>query len=552
MTKKRTLQILRGTTLQNNAYTGSAGELTMDTTKNELRLHDGSTAGGHKVGINTTNASDGYFLSYNTITHDVVWKPLQELIPQLSNVQGMQRNHAQQYVDNAFKAGNTEIEFHTNMTVEQIRNKSRDLYVTVSRWKRSKRHTEDIDGNDIEIRNRGKYSVMNDQRVKLNEKMYCWRVLADSTLDENNPLRYKFFYTEDNYSDVVADLYSDDPIVWVSCDQITPSNYATCLNALTSNAGYSPSDIGSTSNTIRYEAGDIDTFVHNGDPDLSDWFDGVYECIEYYNELNSSVRIFAWCLDWDISNNPVYTKPTGVGTNTLIPDHFDEMSIAGTVIDYDDAYEFSADRKELKFIKLNTTTGSVGDFCNYLYDSTVMGYVADTGINWISYWFDYPVMPVLLEDCYVIIPKNISGTVYRAGDRVKLKTLINNDMFERGYFEGAEDVTFVLPWDTYYLWMRFLSWQKQCFYDETDPGVSWTVKNDLTTALGWDNGKVFETRAFGRSRKKYRHANEYAQVSEYLEFSLATVENIVRGTTSKSQPIQKRLVIAGTYHGIKD
>lgn len=77
MTKKRTLQILRGTTLQNNAYTGSAGELTMDTTRNELRLHDGSTAGGHKVGINTANASDGYFLSYNTTTHDVVWKPLQ-------------------------------------------------------------------------------------------------------------------------------------------------------------------------------------------------------------------------------------------------------------------------------------------------------------------------------------------------------------------------------------------------------------------------------------------------------------------------------------------
>lgn len=50
MTKKRTLQILRGTTVQNNAYTGSAGELTMDTTTNELRLHDGSTAGGHIIG----------------------------------------------------------------------------------------------------------------------------------------------------------------------------------------------------------------------------------------------------------------------------------------------------------------------------------------------------------------------------------------------------------------------------------------------------------------------------------------------------------------------
>lgn len=50
MAKIRTIQILRGTTVQNEAYTGSAGELTMDTTTNELRLHDGSTAGGHVIG----------------------------------------------------------------------------------------------------------------------------------------------------------------------------------------------------------------------------------------------------------------------------------------------------------------------------------------------------------------------------------------------------------------------------------------------------------------------------------------------------------------------
>lgn len=49
MTKIRTIQIYRGTTAQNNAYTGAAGELTMDTTSNELRLHDGTTAGGHIV-----------------------------------------------------------------------------------------------------------------------------------------------------------------------------------------------------------------------------------------------------------------------------------------------------------------------------------------------------------------------------------------------------------------------------------------------------------------------------------------------------------------------
>jgi len=50
MAKIRTLQIYRGTKAQNDAYTGSIGELTMDTDNNDVRIHDGSTTGGHPVG----------------------------------------------------------------------------------------------------------------------------------------------------------------------------------------------------------------------------------------------------------------------------------------------------------------------------------------------------------------------------------------------------------------------------------------------------------------------------------------------------------------------
>ena len=44
------LQLRRGTAAQNAAYTGSVGELTVDTENTILRLHDGSTAGGTPVG----------------------------------------------------------------------------------------------------------------------------------------------------------------------------------------------------------------------------------------------------------------------------------------------------------------------------------------------------------------------------------------------------------------------------------------------------------------------------------------------------------------------
>ena len=65
------LQLYRGTTAQNNAYTGPAGELTVDTQTNNIRLHDGSTAGGVVIGgmptgsiipFGGSTAPDGYLL----------------------------------------------------------------------------------------------------------------------------------------------------------------------------------------------------------------------------------------------------------------------------------------------------------------------------------------------------------------------------------------------------------------------------------------------------------------------------------------------------------
>ena len=43
------LQLRRGTTTENNAFTGAVGELTMDTDTNSLRVHDGETIGGIEI-----------------------------------------------------------------------------------------------------------------------------------------------------------------------------------------------------------------------------------------------------------------------------------------------------------------------------------------------------------------------------------------------------------------------------------------------------------------------------------------------------------------------
>jgi hypothetical protein len=43
------VQFRRGTTAQNNSFTGAVGELSIDTEVKSIRIHDGSTAGGFGI-----------------------------------------------------------------------------------------------------------------------------------------------------------------------------------------------------------------------------------------------------------------------------------------------------------------------------------------------------------------------------------------------------------------------------------------------------------------------------------------------------------------------
>jgi hypothetical protein len=64
------VQFRRGTTTQNNAFTGAVGELTVDTDLKTLRLHDGSTAGGGAIIVNTASAQQ---LLNKTMASGSVW-----------------------------------------------------------------------------------------------------------------------------------------------------------------------------------------------------------------------------------------------------------------------------------------------------------------------------------------------------------------------------------------------------------------------------------------------------------------------------------------------
>jgi hypothetical protein len=51
----KAIQFRRGSTVEHGSFTGLVGELTVDTDKDTLVVHDGSTAGGHALAKSGTN-----------------------------------------------------------------------------------------------------------------------------------------------------------------------------------------------------------------------------------------------------------------------------------------------------------------------------------------------------------------------------------------------------------------------------------------------------------------------------------------------------------------
>jgi hypothetical protein len=65
------VQFRRGTTTQNNAFTGAVGEITYDSEAKTLRLHDGTTAGGGAI---VTTLTGSQTLTNKTLSTNSVWQ----------------------------------------------------------------------------------------------------------------------------------------------------------------------------------------------------------------------------------------------------------------------------------------------------------------------------------------------------------------------------------------------------------------------------------------------------------------------------------------------
>jgi hypothetical protein len=177
------VQFRRGSNTENDTFTGAVGEITVDTTTNSLRVHDGTTAGGTALGSYTKPAAEpiSYITGLQTALSGKVDDsqvltnvPVNALFTDtigLSSIGGTMTDHIIPDLDNGYDIGSAEY-------------KIRDLFVSEnSLW---------VGDNHKDTTSGGKKKTKKRKQGKTPKKIVDAMVGAGKLFDTETELKNKF------------------------------------------------------------------------------------------------------------------------------------------------------------------------------------------------------------------------------------------------------------------------------------------------------------------------------------------------------------------------
>lgn len=459
-------------------------------------------------------------------------------VPQIANVYAKQLNKAEQATARMAKESYlgfySDICFNLNLSKEQIIDKMDELYIGLERFKRNRVSSalsdpEDEESEEIDYRNIPAFKLQNDHFVHTDRKMYCYRYNYSGYDDPTDERNYIYFYSNNEYS-TYQDMFKEDLSIYCFYGVYTTGNKASCLNTLRSMGIFSDYEDG-VAGWERYPDGDIEVFVNvNKGDSIANGYITLRVCRQY---IVNGQKEYYWSPDWEDPATNIYAM-----TSKKIPTSYTgALEEVGTVEDLD-GYEY-VKRPDLNYWTFNFDAYNLSDWIEELLEpNTLQGAAWGDGsrtISWRCYWLDYPLQPVLLQDCDVI---------NKDGNWTKLKDVIADGDEDN----LPENITFRYPYNSAEIWLRFSAWQKRCMYnefkEETKEYLPLSQKQALVYAWEWDQGySIKNRRAFGRQRNMYSSSGEHTKISEYIQFNLYEPYNVYGGTKSKSTPIQKRITI---------
>ena len=352
------------------------------------------------------------------------------------------------YRHKAWFHGNYEnILFTTNADYDYLKANKEDLYVTISQ---RKHHG-----------GKRRFNVCNDDRVKTNMKLHCWRMFTNKRWNfdylgwetdfipdlnaqqyEDNgsqisDLSYVYFYTKEDYGDDPDTMVSANPVVYFAVTRIDPydeeqrpendlpttfeesyingGNWGTCFNEiycendhLNDYSVFTDMDYRIFERISDY---DITEFINScsmnwGRP--SDEMDMTKMKARVY-ELNGS-KYYFWSPDWTDSGEDVFAHlddndnpiPNSVPEDKALIGAF---NIVDNVVN---TYTLIEDRPDLRWYRYNPSysESDLQNFCSYAHgvqtdvdpDNDKLDYRYGS-----LYKYDYPIQPRRISQCKILM-----------------------------------------------------------------------------------------------------------------------------------------------------